>query len=144
MSNTTVSGFFSNTGRQDFEWAVLPRHRALQLFAACPFLFVAMLASLMSFVSLHAQANFAGITGTITERSGALVSNCQVTVRNQATSATRGATTNSNGLRNCFDLHARYLRGGALRVKVANKMRFARSSSRSSASSVPKSMNDCA
>jgi outer membrane receptor protein involved in Fe transport len=47
---------------------------------------------------LHAQTNLAGISGTITDSSGALISNSKVTALNKATSATRTATTGSNGL----------------------------------------------
>lgn len=65
------------------------------------FLFCAMAFILAAFTSpdlLHAQTNLAGITGTITDSTGALVSDSKVTVVNRATSATRTAITGTDGL----------------------------------------------
>ena len=56
------------------------------------------LASSISVDPLHAQTNLASITGTISDSTGALVSNSNVTVLNKATSASRTAITGSNGL----------------------------------------------
>jgi len=56
-----------------------------------------VLASSMSVERLHSQTNLASITGTITDSSGASVSNSNVVVLNKATSATRTAITTSNG-----------------------------------------------
>lgn len=52
----------------------------------------------LPFNLLQAQTNLASITGTITDGTGAVVSNSKVTVINSATSATRTATTGPNGL----------------------------------------------
>ena len=46
---------------------------------------------------LHAQTNLAGITGTITDSTGAAIANSTVVVLNKATTATRTATTSSTG-----------------------------------------------
>lgn len=57
-----------------------------------------VLAALIPQGSLQAQTNLATITGTISDSTGALVSNSKVTVVNKATSATRVATTGLDGL----------------------------------------------
>jgi hypothetical protein len=57
-----------------------------------------VLAAWMPANVLHAQTNLAGITGTITDSTGALIANSKVTAINKETSATRIATTSANGL----------------------------------------------
>ena len=47
--------------------------------------------------SLHAQATTADIVGTVTDTTGAIVSNADVTIENTATHETRHATTNASG-----------------------------------------------
>jgi len=54
-------------------------------------------AGLGLFSQLHAQTNLASITGTITDSTGAAISNSTVTILNKATTATRTATTSSTG-----------------------------------------------
>ena len=46
---------------------------------------------------IYAQTDLASIVGTITDSSGAAVSNCQVQVRNTQTSAVRTVTTDTRG-----------------------------------------------
>jgi hypothetical protein len=48
-------------------------------------------------VPLHAQVTGATLSGTVTDASGAVIANAQVTARNLATSASREATTDSGG-----------------------------------------------
>lgn len=66
-----------------------------KFFALSSLVFV--LAILISVPSVQAQTNLANITGTITDSSGALVSNSKVTVLNKATSANRVAITGPSG-----------------------------------------------
>jgi hypothetical protein len=54
-------------------------------------------AGLGLFSQLHAQTNLSSITGTITDSTGAAISNSAVMVLNKATTATRTATTSSTG-----------------------------------------------
>jgi outer membrane receptor protein involved in Fe transport len=46
---------------------------------------------------LHAQTNLASITGTITDKAGATISNCKVIVTSKATGASRSFSTSENG-----------------------------------------------
>jgi len=56
-----------------------------------------VLAALLQLNSLHAQTNLASITGTVTDRTGAVVSSGKVTVVNKATTASRAENVASNG-----------------------------------------------
>jgi hypothetical protein len=46
---------------------------------------------------VHAQTNLSAISGTITDKAGATVPNCTVSVTNKATSASRSLITGANG-----------------------------------------------
>jgi outer membrane receptor protein involved in Fe transport len=46
---------------------------------------------------VHAQTNLASISGTITDKVGATIPNCTVTVTSKETGATRSASTGANG-----------------------------------------------
>lgn len=51
----------------------------------------------MTCTSLDAQTNLAGITGTVTDSSGAAIPNVKIEIRNTQTTAVRAVTTDSNG-----------------------------------------------
>jgi len=51
----------------------------------------------MTCTSLDAQTNLAGITGTVTDSSGATIPNVKIEIRNTQTTAVRAVTTDSNG-----------------------------------------------
>ncbi len=72
------------------EWRVrlCMTHAAIALFV--------LLFQLFSAQDLHAQAN-AGITGTVTDSTGAVVAGAQVTITNQATGVQNHAVTSSSG-----------------------------------------------
>ncbi len=58
---------------------------------------VAVAALAFACISGHAQTNLAAITGTVTDSTGAVIPNCQVEVKNLATSAIRSVLTNAQG-----------------------------------------------
>lgn len=98
MSNSKRFVCSATPGQSSFKSATHPFKRLSVLLQLVFLPLAAVLAVLMPLDSLHAQTNLAGITGTITDSTGALVSNSKVTVLNKATSATRTATTASSGL----------------------------------------------
>ena len=69
---------------------------SLRSFARAGLVLLALCVALSSAKVLYAQAS-AGITGTVTDSSGAIVSGASVTITNQATSQARQTTTNSAG-----------------------------------------------
>ena len=48
---------------------------------------------------LHAQTNLASITGTITDKAGATISNCKVIVTSKATGASRSPQARMGSIR---------------------------------------------
>ncbi len=65
-------------------------------FAQSVFLVLALCFAFISLEHLHAQAN-AGITGTITDSTGAAIADAKVIVTNKGTSVTNDLTSNSSG-----------------------------------------------
>jgi hypothetical protein len=64
-----------------------------------------LLAGMVSLVSATAHAQFrASIQGSVTDQTGALIPNAQVTLTDTATNATQTATSNSDGVYNFAQL----------------------------------------
>src|ERR1700761_5770867 len=64
-----------------------------------------LLAAMISFAGVSAHAQFrASISGTVTDPTGALIPNAQVTLTDNATNATQTATSNSDGVYNFAQL----------------------------------------
>jgi hypothetical protein len=61
------------------------------------YLLLMVLALLMPLNSLHAQADLASITGTVTDSSDAALPNSRVEIKNMQTTAVRTVTTDANG-----------------------------------------------
>ena len=73
----------------------------ISLRSACGLL----LAGMMSFGGVSAHAQFrASIQGTVTDPTGALIPNAQVTLTDNGTNATQTATSNSDGVYNFAQL----------------------------------------
>lgn len=58
---------------------------------------VVLLLAVLPRESVQAQTNLASISGTITDKAGATIPNCTVTVTNKATGALRSLSTGTNG-----------------------------------------------
>jgi hypothetical protein len=78
---------------------------------------VASPAVVLLFVTyLAGQSTFGSLTGTVTDQTGAVISNAVVTVTNEGTGIERRVTTNDTGVYNVPDLNV-----GAYRVLVEVK-----------------------
>src|SRR5437588_11805697 len=53
---------------------------------------------------LHAQVLYGSVTGTVTDQSGAVVPNAQLTIANEGTGLKRQATTDASGIYRVLDL----------------------------------------
>ena len=59
---------------------------------------IALAISLFVSVPVYSQVTGATLTGTVTDTSGAVIPNAQISIKNEATGVTRDVTTNSAGL----------------------------------------------
>jgi carboxypeptidase family protein/TonB-dependent receptor-like protein len=70
--------------------------RASDVRAVCGGLLILMLFSVLG-INLHAQVAGGTISGTVTDSSGRVINNVQITITNVATGVTRDVTTNDEG-----------------------------------------------
>jgi hypothetical protein len=66
-------------------------------FPVAPFAFLALALLLLTSVRVHAQVSGATLTGTVSDTSGALIPNAQLSIKNAATGQERAVTTDGAG-----------------------------------------------
>jgi hypothetical protein len=85
-------------GRPKSEFGLQPR--AIQVL----YVTIAMLAMLITGTAARAQVLYGSITGTVTDKTGAVVPNVPVTIVNQATGEVRTEKANGDGVFNLLDV----------------------------------------